>query len=160
MQRDQFVEKYLELVPVLRRSAFFYFNSSEDVDDVLQNVFLKAWVHCDALRDDRLFVAWMRQIVRNEALTMLRKRSRMNELLVEDVEETAVLATLEDDWVAWLDIRLTLEQISTSLSESVYLHYLAGYGIGEVAQMMNRPEGTIKSMLYRARKMLNEMCAA
>ena len=53
-----------------------------------------------------------------------------------------------------VDVRNLIETLPTRLRSAFLLHYYAGYGVREVAAMLNRPEGTIKADLYHARAQL------
>jgi len=51
------------------------------------------------------------------------------------------------------DLFLSLEE---SLRIPALLHYVEGYELSDIARMMRLPEGTVKSRLYRARKIMRE----
>lgn len=56
-------------------------------------------------------------------------------------------------------VRELLAGLPARLREPFLLHYYAGFGVREIAQMLNRPEGTIKADLYHARGALREALA-
>ena len=50
-----------------------------------------------------------------------------------------------------------VNQLPASFKEVILLHYYQGYGITEIAEMMELPEGTISSRLSRGRKKLESI---
>ena len=50
-----------------------------------------------------------------------------------------------------------INQLPASFKEVILLHYYQGYGITEIAEMMELPEGTISSRLSRGRKKLEQI---
>jgi RNA polymerase sigma-70 factor, ECF subfamily len=53
-----------------------------------------------------------------------------------------------------VDVRALIEELPPRLRSTFLLHYYAGLGVREVAAMVGRPEGTVKSDLYHARRRL------
>jgi RNA polymerase sigma-70 factor, ECF subfamily len=53
-----------------------------------------------------------------------------------------------------VDVRALIEALPARLRAAFLLHYYAGFGVREVAQMLGRPEGTVKADLYHARARL------
>ena len=55
------------------------------------------------------------------------------------------------------EIMQAINQLPTAFKEVILLHYYQGYGISEIAEMMELPEGTISSRLSRGRKKLESI---
>ena len=55
------------------------------------------------------------------------------------------------------ELMSAIHQLPTTFREVILLHYYQGYGITEIAEMMNLPEGTISSRLSRGRKKLESI---
>ena len=47
--------------------------------------------------------------------------------------------------------------LNAAFREAILLYYYQGYGISEISEMLNLPEGTISSRLSRARKKLEQI---
>ena len=149
MTRDELLLIYQEELPRLRSLVRRRMGSaSPDVDDVLQDVFLQAWLHCEMLREDSRCVRWLMRIAANTCMTYLRRSSRCTPCDELPVAET-------EDVYARMMARLTIEDAMTRLSpavkQMVWLHDLEGYPLREVAYRMRKPESTVRSSLYRAR---------
>ena len=55
------------------------------------------------------------------------------------------------------ELMSAVNQLPASFKEVILLHYYQGYGITEIAEMMELPEGTISSRLSRGRKKLESI---
>ena len=55
------------------------------------------------------------------------------------------------------ELMSAINQLPASFKEVILLHYYQGYGITEIAEMMELPEGTISSRLSRGRKKLEQI---
>jgi len=58
-----------------------------------------------------------------------------------------------------VDVRELIQQLPSRLRDPFLLHYYAGFGIREIAELLKRPDGTIKADLYHARARLKEALA-
>ena len=62
-----------------------------------------------------------------------------------------------DDRLEKQELLNAVHRLPTDFRDVILLHYYQGFGIAEIAQTLNVPEGTISSRLSRARKKLEEM---
>mgnify|MGYP000081240846 CR=1 FL=1 len=58
-----------------------------DTDDILQEVFIKAWRHLDSFRGDASLFTWLYRIATNEALTFLQKKKKDQGISIDDNEQ-------------------------------------------------------------------------
>jgi RNA polymerase sigma-70 factor, ECF subfamily len=58
-----------------------------------------------------------------------------------------------------VDVRELIQRLPSRLRDPFLLHYYAGFGIREIAELLKRPDGTIKADLYHARARLKEALA-
>ncbi len=149
--------------PVGLRLAVAMMGNTEDAQDALQEAFIKTYdtLHRFDLR--RPFGPWFFQILRNQCRDMLRSRKakfRMEEVdeKIEqrpaDAERGPERANQRSDarTVLWKG----LERIGTEHREILVLKELEGFRYGEIAQILEIPEGTVASRLYHARNALRE----
>ena len=155
MTRDELLRVYQAELPRLRSLVRRRMGSaSPDVDDVLQDVFLRAWLHCGMLREDSRCAGWLTRIAANTCVTYLRRSKRCmpcGELPATGTEDVDVRV------VARLTVEDAMTRLSPAARQVVWLHALEGYPIKEVAHRMRRPESTVRSSLYRARKAMNAL---
>ena len=149
MTRDALLAVYQTELPRLRSVARRHLGGgSPDVEDVLQDVFLQAWLHCGALREDSCCAGWLFRMTANTCRTHLKRARHATPCDLPPVEES-------EDIYTRMMARLTMEDVLARLSppvrQVVRLHAIEGYPLREVARRLQRPESTIKSALYRAR---------
>ena len=149
MTRDELLLVYQKELPRLRSLVSRHMGrSSPDIDDVLQDVFLQAWLHCEMLREDSRCAGWLMRIASNTCMTYLRRSKRCmpcDELPVAETED------VNHRVVARLTIEDAMTRLSPAVKQMVWLHDLEGYPLREVAHRMHKPESTVRSSLYRAR---------
>jgi len=143
--------------------------SPEDAEDVLQETFLKAFVHLGDFREDARFYTWIVRIALNEGLMKLRKRRSDKAQPMEDVVngEGEVMPREFTDWrpnpeevFAQTELRTILTNAAQSLRLSFRTVFLLrdveGLSTRETAQLLHLTEGTVKARLHRARLQLRE----
>ena len=75
------IEKYQErLYWHIRRMIIDH----DDTDDVLQNVFIKAWKGLSNFREDSNLYTWLYRIATNESITFINKKKKENNISIED----------------------------------------------------------------------------
>ncbi len=142
-----------------------YVVDPDDVKDVLQESYLKAFSKIETFmpRDDGSLVAWLRRIVVNEALQLLRRKKLLNQLVsLDDVEDEPEDLTVSDqvtDYVSSIDIGDLMElvqQLPDGYRTIFNLYAIEKLPHSKIATMLGISEGTSASQLHRARKLLAE----
>jgi RNA polymerase sigma-70 factor (ECF subfamily) len=124
-------------------------------EDVTQEVLWRVHRKLGTLRDPELFVPWLLSMARNAAYDAGRVRRRRPVHLVEDgalVESR----TVADPHVA-VEMRDARARLDSDLREAVVLVGMIGFTYDEAAETIGVPAGTVKSRVFRARRMLVEM---
>lgn len=147
------------------RLALGMLGNGEDAWDALQNAFVKAFNSLDRFDLKRPFGPWFFQILRNQCRDMLRSRqARFKvETLDEDLERRPAERDANSDperhrqrsaakEVLWRG----LEKIGPEHREILVLKELEGLRYGEIATVLEIPEGTVASRLFHARRALKE----
>jgi RNA polymerase sigma-70 factor, ECF subfamily len=132
--------------------------NEHDAEDVVQESFVKAFMGLERFRggDSRV---WLLAIVRNTAMSMLRRRKSevawpADEGAPEPVDhgedpESAVIASARRR-----QVRAAIEQLPDEFRETLILRELEGLSYKEIAGVLNIPMGTVMSRLARARDLL------
>jgi RNA polymerase sigma-70 factor, ECF subfamily len=114
-------------------------------EDAVQEAILRAWRSIGRYHPNMPFEPWITTILIRECRRALRRGNRNQ----PSVTEKDLSVALPD--------RALFEAIAAlpqDVREAVVLHYLHGYNISETAGVMGIPAGTVKSRLFRARKLL------
>lgn len=146
MNRADFILRVRGCERRLYRVARTMLCSDADCEDAVQEALLKAWSKLGSLREERFFETWLIRILINECKNLYRRRPRAEEELPE-----SLAAPAEDPIL--MDALMSLPQKHRIPME---LHYIEGYGIGEIARMLTLPEGTVKWRLSRGRALLRD----
>lgn len=129
-----------------------------DVDDVLQDVFMRVQQGLPGLRDQELFVPWLYQVARSAVQESLRQRARHP--LANDDREQAELEPLGD---AISDTGLAafaasaIAQLASPYREALELTELRGMTQAQAAKELGLSVSGIKSRVQRGREKLREV---
>lgn len=126
----------------------------DDVDDVMQLVYLKAHQGLGSFRGDAKFSTWLYQIARREALDVVSKR-RVDAVSIDEVEIPARSNDAPDTALRDGDAREWVERAMGELDESyrtaIELRYMAEKSYEEIAELMRLPVGTVKTYVHRGK---------
>ncbi|WP_049946136.1 RNA polymerase sigma factor [Butyrivibrio sp. WCD2001] len=143
-----------------------YMKDEADAQDLTQIVYIEAYKNIKSLQNTESLFGWLDGICHNQGMKLFRKKKDV--LPNVDEEGKDIFETLESNDLASLP-ELSTDQKETSriiqefideLPEvqkaAVIAYYFDGFSVGEIAQMQNCSEGTVKSRLNYARKFLKE----
>ena len=141
--------------------------SANDIPDVVQETFIKAYRSLELFRGDSAFYTWLYRIAVNTAknyLTAQGRRPPSEDILAEDAEtyesgdhlrnvdipENLILSS-ELKKVVFDTIAALPEELKTSIT----LRELEGLSYEEIAEIMDCPVGTVRSRIFRAREIID-----
>lgn len=129
----------------------------EQAEELLQEVFLRAWRRCSRFSDTRgSLISWLLSITHNMAIDELRKQQRRPRK-AESAEPDVLLGTLQDTAVpvetqAILAdrqqmVRAALAELPDNQRTVLELGYFSGLTQREISEQLNVPLGTIKTRM-------------
>ena len=128
-------------------------------EDALSQGFYKAFKHIDQLKKATLFESWLRRIMVNESLSLLRKNTRVTiEYELEGRLEFSVPADAPNQ-LAYDDLQKLIDQLPTTSKAVFLLAVVEGFMHSEIAQKLNISVTASKTLLHRARKQLQQRIA-
>jgi|SRR5579862_2130305 len=141
------------------RVAYGVLRQREDAEDVAQEAFVRAHRCFHQLRDRDAFRAWLVRMTWRLAID--HRRSAMRRSAREQFAscDDRAAPTSEDDVIAAERSRrlwTAIDALPEKLRLAIVLASIEGHGIREVAALTGAPEGTVKSRLFDARKILQE----
>ena len=155
-QRDStmyFSELYEKYATDVLRMCYFYLADRQKAEDVCQDVFVRLITTNPELQDGRE-KAWLLKVAMNRCRDLWRgawlKRVVLGSPAFELVPAPDQYGQLADQQ----EMMAAINQLPAMFKEVILLHYYQGFGISEIAEMMELPEGTISSRLSRGRKKL------
>ncbi len=134
---------------LLYRTAYVLLANPHDVQDILQEVFIKYMEKAPPFRDSDHEKAWLLKVTANTCRDCLRFRARHACLNLEDLENVCAAPS---------DISLLKDVLALPLKYKtvLLLHYVEGYQIGEIARITGLSENAVKKRLQRGRDALRE----
>jgi RNA polymerase sigma-70 factor (ECF subfamily) len=118
----------------------------------VQDVFVRVWERIRSYRGDSAFTSWLHRLTVNVVLQDMRSTRRREARVMLD--DTAIAATPP----ARIDERIDLDAALTRLPPAArivfVLHDIEGYDHDEIAHLLGRAPGTIRSQLWKARQLL------
>ena len=139
-----------------------------DAEDLLQDAMLRAFEHFHELRDPGAGKTWLFTILVRTNLNRLRTRRRRAETIISDLTEHEFEQALAswtslrtpDDACDLLSLRQDLAAALNTLDDQlrpvIWLSDVEGFRQREIAHMLDVPEGTVASRLFRARRWLRD----
>ena len=140
--------------------------SPNDIPDVGQESFIKAYRSIGAFRGDSAFYTWLYRIAVNTAknyLTAQGRRPPNEDILAEEAESYDVGSNLRDVETPeneMLSNELkkivfdTIKGLQEDLRTAITLREIEGLSYEEIADIMDCPVGTVRSRIFRAREIL------
>jgi RNA polymerase sigma-70 factor (ECF subfamily) len=135
-------------------TAIGMLGSADDADDVTQEVFIKAFRSIDSFRGESAFYTWLYRITVNLCLNQIRKRKVRTVFGLDQVAATLPEAKRADEDLELSELSVRARQAISELPEKqravFILRHFRGLPHAEIAQIMDRDEGTIKANYFQA----------
>ena len=153
---------FSELYIRYKSRMYYYFyrmlgNSTEHANDFLQELFMKLIEKPESYNPTYQFSTWLYSVANNMCKNEYRRRDVRQEFhAVEALEPQLDFlneSTIEPEQVIE-KIFQTLELLGEEHRSAFLLRYREGFSIKEVAKILELPEGTVKSRLFYAKKIL------
>lgn len=154
-----FQELMVEQKVKLYKIAFMYVKNEEDAIEVFQETIYKALISIKNLKDERYFLTWLTRILINTALDLIKKKSRVVPMDREVLEnKVKPYITPENE----IDLLKAVMELDEKYKSVIVLRYYQDYSIKQIAEILECPEGTIKTNIHRGlmilRKTMKEDC--
>ncbi len=128
----------------------------EDTNDLIQEVFVKAWKALENFRGDAGLYTWLYRIATNESLSFLQRKKRRFFLPWQDVENSMLQKVESDSFFTGNEIQKKLQKAILSLPEKqrvvFNLRYYDEMKYEEMSQVLNTSTGALKASYHHAAK--------
>lgn len=152
---DAFEQLYREHAPWVYALARRMAEDETLAKDMTQEIFIRLWQKIGSFRGESEFTTWFRRIAINVCLNKVgdERRRTKRVFLTDDVGafETPGRARAPETGI---DLERAISGLPTHARTVFVLHEVEGYKQREIAEMTGVAEGTVKSQLHRARKLL------
>jgi RNA polymerase sigma-70 factor (ECF subfamily) len=163
---DQIVSGQKELFRLLIKAyqqkvhamGLSFFHNREDAADFTQEVFLKAYRNLVSFKGHARFSTWLYRIAYNTAVNSINRRKEYHSMAEEPVteegpEQQVLLAAVQQT------IKTAVAELPEKYRVCIDLYFFYGCSIKEVGDITGFPENTVKSHVFRAKKLLRENLA-
>lgn len=131
----------------------------EDANDVLQNVFIKAWMNLEDFQNKSKLSTWLYRIAINESLDFLRKQKHQ-QVLSTDENMTVSNKLLADEYFDGDETEALLQEAIASLPEVqrvvFNLRYFDEMKYSEISSVLGTSEGSLKASYHLAVKKITD----
>lgn len=125
-------------------------------EELMQDVFVRAWERLGSFRGESRFATWLHRLTINVVLQDRRASWRRDRRFLVDDEAVGSQAAPEAGAGA-VDLDEALRRLPPGARAVFVLHDIDGYQHGEIAALLGIAEGTSKTQLFRARRLLRGM---
>jgi len=135
-----------------------------DLDDVLQEIFIKVFINLNDFDTSLKFSSWLYRIAHNETISFFRKKSVRPSVLnlspedsheffaqLADEKDFAELANAREDAIM---VRELLSNLGPKYKEVLTLRFLEEKSYTEISDILKIPEGTVATLISRGKKEL------
>lgn len=149
---DAFEELMRSQMQNMYKAARAILSNDEDVADAVSETILTCWEKLGQLKYDCYFRTWMTRILVNKCNDIHRKRGQL--LLTDETLDVPA----PDPGFENLEWREALDGIDEKYRLVIMLYYVEGFKTGEIAQILDIPESTVRTRLARGREKLARQC--
>ena len=160
------VEKYqLKLNRLISRMV----RDQSEIEDIVQDSFIKAYRAINNFRGDSAFYTWLYRIgintAKNHLVSLGRRPKAMDAVDIEEIEnfqDAQDLRSVETPETTMMNNQITAtvnnaaESLPDELKQAFKLREMDGHSYEEIAEMMGCPIGTVRSRIFRARDAIAE----
>ena len=140
--------------------AMRFVKDTMEAEDVVQEAFIKAFSKLHQYKAEVTFGAWLKRIVINKSIDLLKSKKQMLEL--DEVHLKVVDSNYEDEWL--VDDAIILDQVKKAIYQLpdkyqyvVMLYLIEGYDHQEIAKILNITEVASRTQLSRGKVKLKEL---
>jgi RNA polymerase sigma-70 factor (ECF subfamily) len=138
--------------------------SAEDVEDTLQDIFIKTYTNLNSFDAALKFSSWVYRIAHNEVISRHRKLSVRPEGNYTDIDDDVFQNFASDiDIEKDIDVTILREQLKSALvglsekyQDVLMLRFFEEKDYEEISDILEKPPGTVATLLNRGKKKLRE----
>lgn len=163
--KDAFGVLVVRFEPKISRYAKRFFYHQEDVLDVVQEVFLKAYINIQSFDIKRKFSPWIYRIAHNEFINIMKKKKneRISFFDLDVIFPHLVAAETTDREVITQELKhmidACLDTLDSRYREPILLYYIEEMDYKEIADILHIPVSTVGVRLKRGKASLQRLMA-
>jgi RNA polymerase sigma-70 factor (ECF subfamily) len=148
-QHDLFEMHAPKMLSVCR----YYIKDVQHAEEAMLNGFFKVFKNLKHFKAEGSFEGWIRRIMVRESISFLRQQKHI-EFSVEQIEETIQHTNQINTEIEVAEIQKLIDGLPEGYKIVFVMYAIEGYKHAEIAELLKITEGTSKSQLFKARKLL------
>lgn len=153
-------QKFTELIEENKlrfyKTAKIILKNDDDVYDAIQEALISIYKNYEKLENEKFFSTWATRIIINKCYDLLRKRKNNIVPIDEFIENNPSMGQNDKYEIDESGIKQAMNFLNDDVKLIVVLYYYDNYSVKEISEIVNIPEGTVKSRLSTARKILKQ----
>ena len=157
------VERYQ--APLVRYMSRLGCSNPSDIDDLLQDVFIKCYINMNEYNPDFKFSSWLYRIAHNETINFFRKKnirpapviSEEDLVLFENLTDESDLFETIASAAEASELRSALLSVQVKYREVLILRFFEEKSYTEISDILHMPEGTVATFIQRGKRQLKEI---
>jgi len=146
--------------PLLRYITRLGCKNSFAADDLLQEIFIKVYIHLNEYDPFLQFSSWIYRIAHNEIVSYFRKEKRRPSVLTKDdllglfenITDDADVIALESEKHIAMEIQVALDRLEPKYRDVIVLKFFEEKSYEEISDILLIPQGTVATLINRAKK--------
>ena len=133
------------------RAAFAFCGSYAESEDIVQDVFLSLHTSPKTFNDDEHLKAWLLRVTINKCKNLRRSFRFSRTCSIDELEQSEAIYEINTEG---RELRRQISELPRKYAEVIFLYYYEGYSIKEIAEILEKNENTVGSLLKRGREKL------
>ena len=147
----------------MRYAKRFLFNYN-DIEDLVQNIFLKAYVNIQSFDRSRKFSSWLYRIAHNEFINTIKKKGKEplpffdpDTIFPHPVAKGNIEKDIDNQGLRQM-LEKCLNKLNPRYREPLVLYYFEDFNYREIADILHIPIATVGIRLSRGKNKLRSLC--
>ncbi len=151
-----------DLLPLVRHKMMSYavrvMRNASDAEDCVQEGMLVVLKKFNKVKDVKAFHGWVYQVINSRCHDHWRYQQRdlRSAVSIDDLAAQSTEPLLHERSDSLFDIKMSMTQLSGVHRSVIYLFYFEGFKVAEIAAILGKPAGTIKSDLFDVRQAIKK----
>lgn len=151
----------LEYEPELRFFAFKYLKDWVLVDDIMQEVYLKVFLHMNTFEKRSTVRSWLYKITANQCIDYLRTQTVKYVITTENLDDINLLNSESAEFEVFQNFEKdflfqAVNSLPAHYRKPIILYHFKHYTYKEICKILNDDIGNIKNRIFRGRRLLKE----
>ena len=166
-------EQYAKIIERYQGKLFAYLyrliGNRDEAEDLLQDVFIKAYKNLRSYDSSRKFSSWIYRIAHNEAVNFIKRKSLKRFVSWEDISSTKdkleSSSNEESADGAWIrkesikEVDDAINKLPIKYKQVLLLRYFSDKSYDEIGEILGKPVNTVGTLINRAKKKLSDEMA-